>query len=285
MTLRFRMAAWFAASVGILLGALIFVIHRHLDEELREDRWDRSHPKFANWVIHCSYSDRELAGLVSHINQLLVRAHDSYAEMAEFSAKVAHELRNPLTHLPMKVEAATPRLDPAFSEEIQEAIHRLSQLVERSLFAAKAEGRRIEPALENCLLDPILDDMHEVYSVLAGEQDFSLEWRTHPGVVCTTDPGWLRQILHNLLGNALRHGKSKVRFRSRLSPARTAMIFTVSNDTAPPESRASGGAGIGLRLVNALVHQLPSAKFRISERRGAARRGYPSRVYRTPSTS
>ena len=135
----------------------------------------------------------------------------SYNEMAEFSARVAHELRTPLTLLRMRMESAAPELPPDFSEEVQEEIRRLSQLVERSLLAAKAEGGKLEAQTVPVDLAGLLEDLHEGYALLASERSLTLDWRTLPSLVVASDPELLRQILHNLIGNAIRHGREKVR--------------------------------------------------------------------------
>lgn len=325
MNFRTRLAVWFAASLFILAAALLFSAHWHLDEELRQDRWDRSHPKYPQWVIHGSYtneevhdilgelvhvwlwvggplligslavgyliacrsvrpirqinreldaldpgnldrgvqlpdSDPELSALVSHINKLLGRAHRSYAEMAEFSARVAHELRNPLTHLRMKLEAAAPQLPAEFSEEVQEEIYRLSQLVERSLLLAKAENGRLDPHIETFSLDAILEDLRESYQILADGSGCCPEWRVSPDLVGKGDTGWLRQIFHNLLGNVLRYGRDPVRLTAFPQARKGKIVFCLTN--AIKTGSAPGGTGIGLRLVRGLCASLPDTRFR-----------------------
>jgi signal transduction histidine kinase len=321
---RLKIAAWFSLSLLILAGALVATAHWHLDEELRKDRWDRSHPKFPQWVIHGSYTDEEvrdilgelvqvwlwvgiplalaslgvgyfiarrsarpirtlnrelaaletralgrgvtlpendpeLALLVRHINDLLSRAARSYDEMAEFSAKVAHELRTPLTLLRMRVEAASPELPPEFSEELQEEIRRLSQLVERSLLAAKAEGGKLEPRADVIDLSALLDDLREGYAVLATERAMTWDWQVPAGVACVSDPDLLRQILHNILSNAIRHGSGKACLVTRA--ARRGRVLVELANFVDARNSAAAGAGMGLRLVRSLAGALPGTRF------------------------
>lgn len=327
MNFRVRVAAWFALSVFLVVAALIFTAHRHLDEELRQDRWDRSHPEFPQWVIHGSYTDaevqdilgeliqvwlwvgiplvlasaavgyfialrsvrpirrinreldaldqksldrgvrlpeqdQELAALVDHINGLLRRVGRSYGEMAEFSARVAHELRTPLTLLRMRVESTAPQLPPDFSEEIQEQIRSLSLLVERSLLAAKAEGGKLETVSSPVDLSCLLGDLHEGYALLAAEAAITLDWRVQPNLLTVTDADLLRQILHNLLGNALRHGRDNVRVVAVCSSTRDAIVLRITNFVGTGNSMQIG-AGIGLRLVRVLAQALGRTTFRI----------------------
>lgn len=326
MNFRLRMAAWSALSILLIVGVLIFTAHWHLDEELRKDRWDRTHPQFPQWSIHGSYTDaevhdilgellrvwvwvaaplvlssatvgyliarrsirpirrinrdlaaldphsfargvglpekdEELALLVRHINDLLARVGDSYHEMAEFSARVAHELRTPLTFLRMRMESAAPGLPPDFSEEMQENIHRMSQLVERSLLTAKAEGGRLAPHVEAVDLGNLLEDLRDGYEMLAIENLMTLDWRIPPGLQVNSDPELLRQVFHNLLDNAIRHGQRRVRIKAMIQPHRKRIVVCITNSIGNP---AQIGTGIGLRLVRAIACSLPltEVKFR-----------------------
>ncbi len=324
MSFRFKLAAWFALCFVLLLGALLLATHWHLDEELRQDRWDRSHPRFPGWVIHGSYTDeevhdvlgellkvwlavgvplavaaaaagyvmarrslrpvrrinRELAALdlqtlergitpperdaelqrlVTHLNDLLARLDGSYRELADFTTRVAHELRTPLAVLRLRLESAAGSLPPEFSEEMQEELHRLTQLVERSLLAARAERGRLEVQPRSVDLSDLFGSLREDYQLAAEVQGRRSEWRLDPDLHGLTDPEILRQILHNLLSNALRHGASPVRVTARASGRR--LVCRITN-RLPARRGQDPGVGIGLRLVQGLVGSLPETTFR-----------------------
>jgi signal transduction histidine kinase len=325
MNFRLKIALWFSLSLVVLVSVLLFTAHAHLDEELREDRWDRSHPKFPEWVIHGSYTneevhdilgelihiwlgvgiplcllsvgigyfialrsvkpvrqinrelarleagslrqgitvtdhDPELARLTHHINDLLRRVGDRYNEMAEFSARVAHELRTPLTLLRMKVESAAPELPPNFSEEVQEEIRSLSLLVERALLAAKAEGGRLETETVPVDLSELVGELQDAYEPLAREANLAMRIDAPRGLTVVSDPAILRQILHNLFGNAVRYASQCVRIRLRPCRRQGCLLLTVTNRIAKPAP--TGGIGMGLRLVRALSSALPGTRFR-----------------------
>ncbi len=319
MNFRLRVAAWFVLSVILLAGTLFLSAHYHLDEELRKDRWDRSHPEFPGWIIHGSYTDEEvqdilgellqvwlwvgipvivlsaavgwfiamrsvrpirkinrelaaldfrclergvqlpekdveLSNLVSHLNDLLGRIRASYSEMEEFSARVAHELRTPLTLLRMKTEAASCRLPEDFSEDFQEEITRLTRLVENLLLTAKAEGGKLEVQTETVDLSNLLHDLREGYELLAAERGLQLTWSVAPGLVCVSDPLFLRQILHNLLGNAARHGCEQIKITAQRHKQRVVVRITNACD---PGQRPTHGMSQGLRVVRSLVAAQP----------------------------
>ena len=87
-------------------------------------------------------ADPAIEGLANHLNGLLERAGNAYQEMAEFSARVAHELRTPLMLLRMRVEHAPPGMPPAFQEDLQDELARLAAL-RRALAADRQSGTGI----------------------------------------------------------------------------------------------------------------------------------------------
>lgn len=340
MNFRLRVALWFSLSVVLLAGVLLWSAHYHLDEELRKDRWDRSHPSFPDWVIHGSYTDEEvqdilgellqvwmwvgipvvatstivgwliarrsirpiqkinqelaaldfrtlhrgvqlpekdveLANLVNHLNQLLTRLRTSYVEMEEFSAKVAHELRTPLTILRMKTEATASRLPADFSEDFQEEISRLSKLVENLLLTAKADRGKLEVSREFIGLAEVLNDLREGYDLLSEEHHLNIVWSIAPDLACQSDPVYLRQILHNLLGNTIKHGTATIKVKT--FEKSKAVILTISN-RIKPESQTSQGMPQGLRLVQSLITAMEGHSMRLRKSGSvySVRLGFPS---------
>jgi signal transduction histidine kinase len=248
------------ASVGV--GYLIAVRSlrpvRRINRELAA-----LDPQSCAQGVHQPERDAELAELVRHINDLLGRVGQSYRRMAEFSTRVAHELRVPLTLLRLRLEALAPELPPDVSEDLQEEIRHLSQLVERSLLMARAEGGTLEHDIRPIDLTALLADLHEGYAILAAEAGLSLEWQTAAGLAVVSDPALLRQILHNLLGNAVRHGRESVRLEARRAGGTSRILVRIRNGIGGNTSHL--GTGMGLRLVRALVATLEGTSFYTEE--------------------
>lgn len=324
MNFRLRLAAWFSLALLAIIGLLIATAHHHLDQELRKEKWDRSHPKFPEWSLHGSFTDAEvhdimgeliqvwawvgvpalglalgvgfllanrsvkpirringalakttpstlklgiplpekdpvLAELVSQINALLLRVGSAYDEVSAFSSRVAHELRTPLAILRMRIEQSAAAMPPELSDSLQEELSRLSQFVERSLLAAKAEAGRLDAEIVPIDLSAMLEDLREPYEILAGQAGITLQWQVAPGLAIASDRNFLRQILHNLLGNMTRYAGSRARVRAAVS--RGHAVLAVANDIPSP-ARATAGLGIGLRLVEALANRLEGHRFR-----------------------
>lgn len=250
-------------ALGLALGAGFLLANRSLAPVKRISRvLAEKKPGTLKTGIPLPERDPVLVELVSQINALLLRVGNAYDEMAEYSARVAHELRTPLTLLRMRIEQSAAEIPPELSEQLQEELSRLSKFVERSLLAAKAESGRLEFKRSPVDLSLLLEDMREPYEILAAQSNVALAWTVAPGIRVFSDSDFLRQILHNLLGNACRYGASSVRLRVFASAHST--VFSLANDLRP-ESRATGGLGIGLRLVRALASSMGGHHFSVRD--------------------
>ena len=314
MSFRLRIATWVVLSCILLIGVMTSTAYYQLEEELREGRWDRTHPKIPGWELHNSYSKEEIqdilgellqtwlwsagpliglslgaglllarrslrpvheinrqladmranslhggiaipesdpiiADLTSHLNGLLDRAGKAYQEMAEFSARVAHELRTPLMLLRMRLEHAPPGIPPAFQEDLQDELARLSRFVERSLLAAKAEQGALIPALSTFSLSDLVRDVTEDYQLLAADRGLTMNLDLADNIDIRSDADLLRQVLHGLLENAVGYGKSKILVTCRLEDNGAALAIHNDLDAA---RMPTAGLGLGLRLVRCI---------------------------------
>lgn len=196
--------------------------------------------------------DREFEPTVAHINSLLDRLENAFAQLTEYSAQVAHELRTPLTLLRLKLEDARERIDPEFSEAIQDELARLSDYVDQCLLLATAEQGRLEVKSGEVNLRQILEDILETYRLWAGQTGRTVTLVAADDVIVRSDPRYLRQVLHNLLANAVRHGRGPIAVT--LTSRDGAAICRIENDVAPVSGRSK--TGLGLRIVRALTSAL-----------------------------
>jgi signal transduction histidine kinase len=200
--------------------------------------------------------DREFEPTIAHINSLLERLESAFAQLTEYSAQVAHELRTPLALLRLKLEEGSERIDPEFSEAIQEELARLSAYVDQCLLLATAEQGRLEVRSETVRLRELLEEMLETYRLWAGQSGRTVTLNASDDITVRSDPRYLRQILHNLLANAVRHGQGTIAVT--LSLAANGTICRIENIVAPNKSDRPA-TGIGLRIVRALAVALGSS--------------------------
>ena len=209
-------------------------------------------------VLH--EGDKEFRDLLEHINDLLERLHGSFTEMSEYAAKVAHELRTPLAIMRLKVEQAEEKIEPELSEDLQEELHRLTHVVDQSLLIAKAEQGRLVLRPEIFDLSAMITELAKDFDLLAAEQGRAIHLRASPGCFLEADSKYFKQILHNLLANALKHGHGNMRIRLTRAGAQGALVIfnRVSRDPSPGEKTL----GLGLRVVTALLSLQPNLRFR-----------------------
>ncbi len=227
--------------------------------------------------IELAEVDEEFRGLVRHINDLLSRLQTSFAEMSEYAAKVAHELRTPLMIIRLKVEQADAQIGPDLAEELQEELHRLTHVVDQSLLIAKAEQGRIVLRVERFDLSRMLTDVVKDFELLAAENKRLVKCESPPGCWLEADPKYFKQILHNLLANALKHGQGDIHIK--LVHRKSRGVLVIFNRTQRETSPEKLAPGLGMRVVTALVSLHSSVRFRF--RRGA--NYYSARISLSPS--
>ena len=204
-------------------------------------------------------ADAEFRSIEENLNSLLARLDGSFRQLSEFSAQVAHELRTPLTLIRLQVEEAAGRIEPALAESLQDELSRLSDYVDQCLLLATAEQGRLTLRVEEVPLRALVLGMIETYELLARESARKLTVVAENEVTVSADPRYLRQVLHNLFTNALRHGAGEI----QVSVGRDAAgaFCRVHNAVLPQTPAAAPGTGLGLRIVRALAALHPALRF------------------------
>ncbi|MGC3957110.1 MAG: histidine kinase dimerization/phospho-acceptor domain-containing protein [Verrucomicrobiota bacterium] len=209
-------------------------------------------------------ADAEFRGLVRHINDSLARVERAYTDMSEYAAKVAHELRTPLAILRLKVEQAGDRIPPELAEQVQAELHQLSHIVDQSLLIAKAEQGRVQLQVSAFDLAQLVADVAEDFALLAQENERAVRLSSLPAAPVQADPKHVRQILHNLFTNALKHGQGHIHIR--LSRRQNSFVLLIANGQRSRTTAQHETLGLGLRVVDSLLGLQPEIKCR--RRRG-----------------
>ena len=155
---------------------------------------------------------RSLAERSAELEQLSAELYRANRAKSEFLANVSHELRTPLAAIVGFVDLLregaygelTPRqIGPV--ERIESSANHLRELVEQVLDLAKMAAGRLEVHTELIKLRPFVIDVASEVEPLVNERKLVLSIAvpaTLPRIA--TDPTHLRQILVNLLGNAIK---------------------------------------------------------------------------------
>jgi len=252
--------------VGLALVAASFIARRSV-RPIRDVNRQLSNlgPSTLTERLRAPDVDPEVGELVQHVNDLLARLELAFTHLREYTTQVAHELRTPLQLMRLRIEANAAGMNPELAEELQEELARLSNYVENALTIARAEQGRLELRPEPLALKELLTDVLEPFSRLAEAEGRRLLWSCPPGVVARVDRSALKQVLFNLLTNALKHGDQAILLRVRPRPRGVSLLLGNRVTAQTPASRQ--GLGIGLRLVQALANQMAGTRLGIRRRR------------------
>jgi two-component system heavy metal sensor histidine kinase CusS len=148
----------------------------------------------------------EVGELTELLNRMFDRIESAFAQMQRFSEEVSHELKTPLSlirlHAESVAKAGGPHSDAAFEQ--MEEIDRLSNFIDQMLFLSRAEANAISFDLTPQDPAPFLESFAHDATALAEHSGhrFELVLKGHGRVAI--ERSWLRQVLFNLVGNALR---------------------------------------------------------------------------------
>ncbi len=227
--------------------------------------------------------DAELRALTDVLNGMLRRldlALDAARTAAEaqrrFVADAAHELRTPLTNLRGAVEVALrhPRTVHEYRETLAgavEEIERLTRLTNDLLVLSRADTGQLRCESSPCDLAAVAADAVRAWAARARGRKVALRLEAPPRLPIVADADRLRQVLDNLLDNALRHAPSEsevvvtagsqngvatlsVRDHGPgLAPEDQRRVFERFYRTDAARARDSGGLGLGLPIARAIV--------------------------------
>jgi signal transduction histidine kinase len=153
--------------------------------------------------------DDEVANLARLLNQMFDRLESSFAQIQRFTAEASHELKTPLSLLRLHAERLMVygSLSPAQEEAVHaqlEEVSRLNKIIEELLFISRAEAGAIT-------LDRRAQSPREFLQTFTQDARVLTEHRgiryreTHEGDGdAYFDAKWIRQVLLNLLANALK---------------------------------------------------------------------------------
>ena len=215
--------------------------------------------KSLNQRLTLRHADAEFRGIETNVNALLSRLDASFRQLGEFSAQVAHELRTPLTLLRLQVEEAAGRVEPALAESLQDELRRLSDYVDQCLLLATAEQGRLTLNIKSVPLRALVAEMIETYELLARYDNRVLTVIAPAELNVAADERTLRQMLHNLFTNALRHGAGPITVTvERVSDH---AVCRIENAISSKPSTNVTGTRLGLRIISAIATLYPGLSF------------------------
>lgn len=224
----------------------------------------------------------ELGQLARTFNDLLGRLNNSFDQQRQFMADASHELRTPLYVIRTATEVTLeqPRRE---ENEYREALQmveaqtrRLTSIVEDMFTLARADSERRTLQMTDFYLDELLAETVQTAQVLAERQGISLSFKASE-TQYYGDEGLLRQLLLNLLDNAIKHTPCGGAVKVALISSAAVLEITVADTgagipaTAQPHiferfyrvdkarSRSGNGKGSGAGLGLAIARWIAEA--------------------------
>ena len=217
----------------------------------------------------------ELERLSLSLNRMISRLEDALAHNRRFSADVSHELRTPLTILRGELEHVIQlqNVGPDVAESVGSAleeIDRLAQIVESLLTISHLDTGGAGIEFNRFDLQEMVKTTSEQMKLLADEKQITMSSDTSEPVYSLGDESRIKQVLVNLLDNAIKYTPNGGRVTLTIAQENEYVVLDVADDGIgiPAEalphvfkrffrvdgsrSREQGGAGLGLSIVKSI---------------------------------
>jgi heavy metal sensor kinase len=220
-------------------------------------------------------SGDELERLSTALNRMIARLDDAFQNSKRFAADASHDLRTPLTILRGELESLVE--DPQQNEELrgrlagllEEAIH-LSKIVEQLFTLTQLDRGESRAEWKRFDLAELARTTADQMSLLAEDKRITLTYTADQPVGAQGDPWRIKQVIVNLLDNAIKYTPALgwVRVRVEGLNGRAVLEVADSGIGIPPEalphvferfyrvdktrSAEAESAGLGLAIVKAI---------------------------------
>ena len=241
-------------------------------------------------------SGDEIARLATALNQMIARLDESFQNTSRFTADASHELRTPLTIVRGELEALLlggelPAKVHDTLASLLEEIERLVRTVEGLFALARLDTGEAQKERVRVNLASLAETTAEQMCLLAEEKKISLVCETKGPVEVEGDRARLKQVVVNLLDNAIKYTGTNGEIRLAVRAQNGSAILEVrDNGPGAPESSLAhlcerfyraedardgqtNGAGLGLSIVQSIcaahggsvaVRNLPESGFQVT---------------------
>jgi heavy metal sensor kinase len=215
----------------------------------------------------------EIGRLAGAFNETLVQLERSFEQLRRFTSDASHELRTPLTAIQTVGEiglrgAPTAEHYRTVIESMLEETGRLTRLVESLLTIARADSGQIQLARADIVVLRLVQEVASFVDILADDKGQHLVIEGDASMHTCGDRAILRQIVINLLDNAIKYTPAGGSISARVAAHDDRMVSIEVKDSGPgvaPDhrdriferfyrvdegrSRGTGGAGLGLAIA------------------------------------
>ncbi len=217
----------------------------------------------------------ELEPLVEAFNEMLERMKRNVEAQQRFVADAAHQMRTPLTGLKTQAQFAIREADPEALRhalrQIAVGVDRAGRLVNQLLTLARTEGADVAQRQHQPLdLTSLAREVVEDWVMVALEKRIDLGFESSGHAMVSGNPVLLRELLKNLIDNALRYTPGGGHVTCRVQSTSVATTLEVEDDgVGISEAQAelvferfyrvddatTEGSGLGLAIVREIATQ------------------------------
>ncbi len=225
----------------------------------------------------------ELERLAQAFNHMMHRLEHTERLRKTLVADVAHELRTPLMNVRASIESIRDGVleaDPRNLQLMLAETDRLSILINHILDLARFEAEAASMAKEPVALTALLSDACEARRLRSASDAARIRCEAvdQEQTTVLADRGRMRQVVDNLLENALRYSPASSPIRIALGREADWVQLSMTNELLSPvaadelsllferfyrpewsRSKKSGGMGLGLTIVKTIVEALGGA--------------------------
>jgi two-component system, OmpR family, sensor kinase len=222
-------------------------------------------------------TDDEFGHLVATLNAMLDRLERAFDMQRRFTADASHELRSPLSRLRTEIEITLrrPRDTQAYVDTLRscmDEVERMTLLVDELLMLARLDAGQEPVRAEALALDTLARHVVDRMRASAAERRIAIALDAPVPIEAAVAPRAAELVLTNLLGNAIKFSPRDTTITLRLTSEEREAVLCVA-DQGPGIDRGdlprlfdrfyrgaaaragdAEGAGLGLALVQAIVH-------------------------------
>ena len=241
--------------------------------------------EIVNRVTYGKYDEKinvegndEIKVLSNSFNTMMTKLDQVDTQRKQFVANVSHELRTPLTSIKLlsssllSDETTKPEIYKEFLTDIDSEVDRLNEIIDGLLYLVDLEKKELELHYTNSHVNYLVAKVVHQMRPLAKQKDIQIDLQEDEKVWASFDKNKFHQCLSNLIANAIKYnhegGHVLVRLINKRSSFTVQIIddgFGIAEESLPfvfdrfyrtdkARNRQTGGAGLGLSIVQQIVH-------------------------------
>jgi signal transduction histidine kinase len=224
------------------------------------------------WSQHIQvYSSNELGELTQAFNQMADNLVQQQTLRKQLMADIAHDLRTPLSVMTLEIEGIKAGLQTpeAAATNLGDEVEWLSRLVSDVHTLSQIDAGQLTIQSEPTDLTIFLESVYRHWHIIADQQKRELLLsHTNNLPIVIIDPPRMRQVLGNLINNALQHTEATITLTAEANSHQTLICVKDSGQGIPSEAlprlferfyridhsrRSTTGSGLGLSIAYQLT--------------------------------